>query len=511
MVKARAARAWRAIMQDRESGWAFTGVVATLYLLYLIWMHVHHEMWRDEVHAFSLARIAQGFGDLVTGDRRYEGHPPLWFWYLRVWSWIFPAAWGLQVATVAAAMGAAVLWLRYAPFPRVLKVLLLCTYYFGYEYPVMCRNYVLGWLLLCAFCTLYHPLRLRALTLAVLLGLLSLTSVYGLALAVGLVVFLALDNVRLRGAPAPRQIVAVALPRQVVAALLVGAAFVFCAWSVEPRDPNPFAPGWNFAAFTVDAIPQMVNRFVDGMIPLRPFRIDYWYRWLYVWEQKPDAVPYMAAGLFAAAILVLSRSWRLVCFYVTAVAIMIIVQQARYGGSPRHWGHFFMALIAGSWLLRTLAPQRRHLSSLVLLMALCGVQTQSFLAAAVTDTREVFSGGRDTAAFIRKAGMQDLPLVAGPGMALTVAVYLHRPFYNMETEEVEETVAFHTRRKLFSAPEFMAKAIAVSREHHSPVVAVTAGQPMIPPPPGVRARLLYTSPPSTIDDEQFRVYSLDAR
>ena len=105
--------------------------------------------------------------------------------------------------------------------------------------------------------------------------------------------------------------------------------------------------------------------------------------------------------------------------------------------------------------------------------------------------------------------MLDWPLVAGPGQALTVAVYLRRPFYNMETEEVEETVAFHARRKNFSAPELVNRAIGVSREQHRPVVVVT-GVPLAPVPPGVRARLLYSSPRCTIDDEEFRVYSLDA-
>ena len=212
--------------------------------------------------------------------------------------------------------------------------------------------------------------------------------------------------------------------------------------------------------------------------------------------------------MLVAAAAVLYRSWRLVCFYVVAALMMILVQQARYGGSPRHWGHFFMALIGASWLLRTLMPHRRHLPSLILLLVLCGVQLQSFLAATAVDTHYTFSGGRDAAAFIRQAGMQDWPLVAGPGQALTVAVYLRRPFYNMETEEVEETVAFHTRRKNFSGAELLAKAIAVSREHHHAVVVVT-GQQLPPALPGVRVRLFYTSPHCTIDDEQFKVYTLD--
>jgi hypothetical protein len=161
--------------------------------------------------------------------------------------------------------------------------------------------------------------------------------------------------------------------------------------------------------------------------------------------------------------------------------------------------------------LRRLQPQRRHLPSLILLVALSGLQLQGFAVATLVDTREVFSGGRDTAAFIRRAGMQDLPLVAGPGMALTVAAYLRRPFYNMETDEVEETVAFHNRRRDFSRNQFLAKAIAVSRQLGSPVTVVLCmGEHLPPVPAGVDARLVFTSRPAVVTDEQFLVYRLDA-
>jgi uncharacterized membrane protein len=154
-------RALKALVKDRETGWTFTLLLCLPYLAFLIWMHAHHEMWRDEIHAWTLARLARGFSELVTGDRIYEGHPPLWFWYLRVWTWFVKSAWGIQAATIAASMAAAVLLARFAPFPRYLKVLLLFSYYYGFEYTVMSRNYVLGWLLVCVFCALYHQVRVR--------------------------------------------------------------------------------------------------------------------------------------------------------------------------------------------------------------------------------------------------------------------------------------------------------------------------------------------------------------
>jgi hypothetical protein len=206
---------------------------------------------------------------------------------------------------------------------------------------------------------------------------------------------------------------------------------------------------------------------------------------------------------------VLYRSWRVALFYLMAVLFMQVSQIARYWGNPRHWGHYFVALVVACWLLRVLVPRRRHTPSLVLLIVLCCFQFEGFLVATVIDTRYVFSGGRDAAAFIRKAGLQDLPMVAGPGVFQTPASFLGRPFYNVENEEVEETIAFHARRGPFSTSALRDKAIAVSREHHGPVVVITWMDVLPPAPPEVRVRLLTTTRPGIVE-EQFRVYLLDA-
>jgi len=52
-------RVLKLFTKDRESGWTFTILLCLPYLALLIWMHVHHEMWRDEVHPWTLSRLAQ--------------------------------------------------------------------------------------------------------------------------------------------------------------------------------------------------------------------------------------------------------------------------------------------------------------------------------------------------------------------------------------------------------------------------------------------------------------------
>jgi hypothetical protein len=510
-----AGRLPKILAKERETGWTFTWLLCLPYLAFLVWMHVHHEMWRDEIHAWTLARLARGFSDLVTGDRVYEGHPPLWFWYLHVWTWFVQAAWGVQVATIAAATGAAVLFARFAPFPRYLKVLLLFSYYFGYEYTVLSRNYVLGWLLLCLFCALYHPIRVRTIAVALVLVLLSLTSFYGLAMAMFLLAYFVLDQVSFsldtRRGSGPVEWSVSASPRLLASVAIVSGGVAFCLLSIEPPDPNPLSPAFNFAAIIPAAVPKMLYRVTAGVLPWRHFSTSqFWATFFTFWEDGSVWPSYVGGALSLLLLLALYPSWRLMLAYAGALATMLVFQQARDEGMPRHWGHFVMFFIAACWLLRTAFPQRRHWLSTAMLTGIVALQLQSSAIATIIDTREVFSGGRDTAAFIRREGLQDLPMVAGPDFsAATVAGYLRRRYFAAETEEVNETVVLHSRRHPFSPHDLMDRAIALARERRSPVLLI-CNQSLPDPPPGVTRTQLFSSRPGTIADEIFTVYLLQA-
>jgi hypothetical protein len=144
------------------------------------------------------------------------------------------------------------------------------------------------------------------------------------------------------------------------------------------------------------------------------------------------------------------------------------------------------------------------------MVGLLVLQAKTFVAATYYDTKEVFSGARDAAAFIRREGLQDLPFVAGPDYtAATVAGYLRRPFYASETAEYDENVVFHNRRHPFSPYELMNRAVTVLREKNSPVLLV-CNQWLPEPPPGIKRTLLFSSRPGLVADEIFSVYRLQA-
>ena len=508
-------RALRMLAKDRETGWTFTLLLCLVYMAFLIWMHAHHEMWRDEIHSWTLSRLAHGFSELVSGDRSYEGHPPLWFWYLHIWSWFVQSAWGIQAATIAAATAAAVLAVRFAPFPRYLKILLLFSYYFGHEYAVMARNYVLGWFLVCLFCVLYHPYRTRYVALAIALGLLSLTSINGLIMSIFLLVFIVLDQVRISHAHTgshPAELTLSTSPRLLATLVIASAMILFCVLTIEPPDANPFSPSFNFDALKPATLPDMLHRITAGFFPWRkPSVNDFWDGSVIFWENKPTRINYLGGGLLLFTTLALYPSWRVMTTYFFGIATLLVFQQVRFGGGTRHWGHFFMLFFAGCWLVRTQFPRRSRWLSTCLLVGMLALHVKSFVSGTILDTREVFSGGRDTADFIRREGLQDLPLVAGPDyFVVTVAGYLRRPFIAVETAETNQTVVFHNRhRRPFSTNALVNRAVEVSRERKSPVLIVS-NQGLPNPPAGATQRLLFTSRPGLVADEIFSVYSLQA-
>jgi hypothetical protein len=500
----------RLLTRAHEQNWRFSVLVGSLYVAFLIWMHAHHEMWRDEIHIWTVARQAGGFVGIVTGDRVYDGHPPLWYWYLYAWTFITQSPWGIQAATVLAASVATFVFLRFAPFPRFLKILVLCSYFIGYEYSVMARDYVLGWLLVCLFCACYEPKRRRLIACGVLLGLLALSSAYGLLMAGALALFLVLDNVNLsRSAGFPKLWSLTMQPQLLVSALFAVAGMFFCLATTEPPDPNPFSPDWHPESLTVDALPAMSTRVVVGFLPLFRPGLHFWSSEMMLW-QNPAWTLYVGIGLMLAAILSLLPAWRALLAYLVFAVAMSVFQQIRHTGYPRHWGHYFLFLVAVTWLAKATNPKRNFVLSTVLFMVSLAVSVPSYLSAVVGDTRWVFSGGKQTAEFIRKNGLQGLPLIAGPDwFVLTVAGYLERPFTRVETDEFHETVVFHSRRRGFSTGALLDRAAAVSRQTHGPVLVVS-NQLLPRAPSNATMRWLFTSEPSIIPDEVFSVYQLRA-
>lgn len=190
----------------------------------------HHEPWADESQAWLMARD-QGWWQLVAHSVRYEGSPALWHSLL----WVFTRAQisfsGMRWLAGVIATSGIWLWLRYSPFPRLLKLLVPFTFFLAYQDAVVVRSYVLFAPLAFLAAALLRGRTQRPLTLALVLAMLANLSVHGFVLAAGMAVAYVFYLV---GRPA-------ICPRWKVA----GAAAIFCAaglvavlTAIPPPDVN---------------------------------------------------------------------------------------------------------------------------------------------------------------------------------------------------------------------------------------------------------------------------------
>ena len=115
-------------------------IIIVLAQLALIWTHVP---WHDELQAVLLARDTNTLTQWYT-NFRYEGHPPLWHFLLKLMLVFFNEPTALRAATSVATLATAWLIYRKAPFGPWVKLLISLNYFIFFEYAAIARGYCLG-------------------------------------------------------------------------------------------------------------------------------------------------------------------------------------------------------------------------------------------------------------------------------------------------------------------------------------------------------------------------------
>src|SRR4030065_1027453 len=124
-----------------------------LYTVISLVLLLHHEPWEDEAHTWLVARDL----DIISIFKQmaYDGTPALWY-ILNV-----PfAKTGLPymsefILHLVIAIAAVTIFILYAPFSKLTKVLFIFSYYMAYEYSIIARSYGLSILILFLIAALY--------------------------------------------------------------------------------------------------------------------------------------------------------------------------------------------------------------------------------------------------------------------------------------------------------------------------------------------------------------------
>lgn len=397
---------------ERAPRYRFAALLLCAYLPVALFGITHHEMWRDEVHCWLVARDSATPWDVVL-NRAYDGHPPLWYLLLWVLEKTTHAPVVMQIVHVGIA--AAVIWVfaTRAPFPRWVRALFPFGYFLAYEYVAISRCYGMALLLALLLCV-HHPRRLeRPWVPAVLLAALALTTTVATVVAAAYASALAvewLDLVRRRDARARRAW----LPIAAAGAACLAAAL--CAWppadstvahvALPKEMPDDFAPTRLIVALA--PVPRVDFFFwnSNALLSFEPFR--------------HVAVP-VALLLAAWLVFVLSRGRFATILFVVGTLGLAGLFGLVYGGDVRHHGFFFVVLLMGAWLdVQEPAPaeslrgwRRLRLAALVpTLGAVLAIHVVGTPIALYYEYRYIFSSGGRAAAVLRQRGLAGSLLVA---------------------------------------------------------------------------------------------------
>ena len=511
-------KVWHGLADPTEKGPCFALAVAGLFCVGLSIVHYNHELWRDEIHCWSVGRNAEGLWDLLTGIRRYDGHPFLWYYVLHLVSLWSRSQVYLHVVTVVLATLSAFLWLRHANLPRIFRLMLLGTYCFFYEYSVISRSYALGVFLAFLFCRLYDPRQLRIFRLFVVLVLLSFTSVYGCILAAGLGGFLFWQSVaKLKKIPlAPRH------RRRLYWQWLFGLALLGFALYVHAKTSLP--PADAFYSSSAAKRPALFStagfgkQFWSALFPSSRRHDGSWIVAGFVGERSiwfREHLLGAACAVFLLWLVALRKVPAAALALALGVAAMALFQAHQYTGYLRHWGHFFILAILALWLYaKSVRLKPGHAKPRpILLYGLAGftmaVQIATNAGAVKTEIKLPFSAAQETAEYLRAHNLAEEPILASYDHAASaIAGYLDRKFLWAETGTESQTVVFRNPRYDFPAEhDILVWADATIRGLGRPVLLILNWD-LIESLPTLKIDWMYNTKATLRADESFSIYRL---
>jgi hypothetical protein len=390
----------------------------------------HHELWRDEMQAWLIARDSPGWWALCL-QGRYDGTPPLWYLLLRPLTLITHRPEAMQVLNWILAGLTFFLICHFSPFSRLQKILLCFNYYLAYEYGVVCRQYLPGILLLSAACILFPVAQRHPWAFAATVAAAAMASVYSLILAVAMA-----------GAFWGPALFRPGTRRHLPALLAVAGAVGAAVYGMLPRSDTFYAPadGWFFHWYP-ERLARVACAFTNAIFLLpRPEG----YFWIPAWLTPFTWLHYLAIALslplLAATTLIFRRSVAASVFHGIATAGILLFLYTKYLGFTRHVGFLFIAFLLALWLKRagsspespaaaTLRPTSRRLPQFAFTLVL-SVQAVTGVWAAGTDLNRSFSCGQEAAAAISAHHLDRAFIAAWPdSTGADLAGYFDRSIY----------------------------------------------------------------------------------
>ncbi len=399
---------------------------------------IHHEMWRDEIQAWLLARDSGSIFELFA-HLKYEGHPGLWHLCLMPLTRITHSPVIMQVFHLLITGVTVYLFVLHAPFNRLQKFLFCFGYFVLYEYTTLARNYALGLLLIVVLCILFRERYKRFISIGCVLCLLAHTSVHALILTIAVGFGFCCEYFcRCKfSTPFTQEVETTADKRAVwIGFALIGIGIATSVLQLKPPSDTGFAVEWKLA-YESQHFSDVIKLISRAFLPIPEFTLNFWNKHqleTYSLFQSIQ-IPFCCLLLLFSVLFLLKRPTALL-IYLTAIFGLLVFFYIKYYGSMRHHGFLFITLLMTGWIYKdcpevNLRPKilndlpQRLFSPFFTFIFIC--HFIGGITAIGLEHRHVFSYGKQVAEYIRANNMQDMQMVGEIDYAAsTIVGYLEK-------------------------------------------------------------------------------------
>lgn len=369
-----------------------------------------HELWKDEWQAWLVARdmsLSQLFGFL-----NYEGHPALWYLYLKPWTLLVSVVREdllLGLAHMAALSVSTFLLFRNQSLHLAEKLALALTYFLFFEYGIVNRGYIL--VILTALFFIHSLPKQKTYAMAAALFLLCQTEVYGTLMALVMMFYLIWQE---------------GWQKHKTNSIALGAGLLAFVISVYPRgNEDDFSRAYVQGGFSFEKLQlafqgMLGNTFGIGLFTDTSF--------------GGNSVLGTLLGIIALGLTtyLFAGNKKLQITWLLAAAGFVLFSTLIFNGGVRQWGMLFVLFM----LLRLLQcqasiPARWQTFAMVIL---CLPPILHNLKAISQDIKLPFSNAKAAGAFITQKIPENVPIVSlNKFETAAAAAYAGRKMYELPT------------------------------------------------------------------------------
>jgi hypothetical protein len=497
-------------------------VLLTLFFAALCLLGIlHHELWRDEMQTWLVARDSLSITHLFQNLKYETGHSFLWHLCLFGVSRFTRSPLAMQLFHWLIAIAAVYLIARFAPFSRLQRTLLVLGYFPLYEYGIISRNYAPSLLCLVAFCILFPTRHKSYLPLALILFFLENTNSYSLVLAVALGMTLVVDYL-LSKKVSPQISYPGVVDRGLSLLIWLGGVALGLKLMLPPADGGvtPDVP----AGFDLPRFVSSLAIVWKSYFPIPGLSLHFWNT--NIIDDGYAAVLSLLVLPFAIVLFVRKP----VVFFLFCLSSLTLLwfSYSRFLGVMRHWGYLFLIFFVCLWL-SSYYPESakwgdwfrsnrlgRFFSRYQnrFLMTVLTVQVIAALLAFSMDLVNPFSEAKATAQFIQQRFLGQV-LIAGddPFATLSVSGYLDRPLYYPSRGSFGTYAIFDNRNRPLTQTGVLQQVEKLGSAQPQPLLLVLNYRlnPSTPIPASLQVAEVKSLVGAIVKDENFYIYEVKSR